>query len=169
MALIVEDGTGKSTSESYISVSDASTYFTARAVTAWAALATDAIREAALRKATEYMIAQYRDRWQGYRMYPLVQALCWPRYDVVIEGVSLDDDVIPEIIKRACCELALRASAADLAPDLKQNKTSITVGPIRTDYDKSSPQAKRYRAIDAMLAPYMRVGSNNVSMGLVRT
>ena len=49
MSLIVEDGTGKSTSESYISVADASTYFAARAVTSWAALATDALREAALR------------------------------------------------------------------------------------------------------------------------
>ena len=72
MSLEVEDGTGKATAESYISVVDASTYFTARAVTAWAALASDALREAALRKATEYMIATYRDRWQGVRSYASV-------------------------------------------------------------------------------------------------
>ena len=68
MAIVVEDGTGKSTAESYISVADASTYHTARGNTAWAALTTDALREAALRKATDFMRQVYRSRWQGYKV-----------------------------------------------------------------------------------------------------
>jgi hypothetical protein len=168
MSLIVEDGTGKNTAESYISVADATTYFTARAITAWSALATDALREAALRKATEYMIATYRDRWQGARTYPLVQALCWPRYNVVIEGVNVDDDVIPETIKRVCCELALKASVADLSPDLTQGVLSEQIGSIAVTYDKNSPQTVRYKAVDAMLAPYLSGKSGGINVGLVR-
>jgi hypothetical protein len=169
MALIVEDGTGKSNSESFISVADASTYFTARAVTAWAALATDAIREAALRKATEYMTAEYRNRWQGQRTTATVQALCWPRVGVVIENVTIDSDEVPEIIKRATAELAIRAASGDLSPDLTQGVLSEGVGPLAVTYDKSSPQATRFKQIDAMLAPFLKAGSNNISMGLVRT
>jgi hypothetical protein len=167
MALIVEDGTGLSTAESYISVADASTYFTARAVTAWAALDTDALREAALRKATEYMIATYRSRWQGTRKTE-DQALCWPRYDVTVEWYLVADDSVPEIVKRACCELALKASTAELNPDLTQGVLEEIIGPIKTVYDKNSPQRIRYAAIDAMLAPYLKAGGGGCSMKLVR-
>ncbi|MDD4390186.1 MAG: hypothetical protein PHW03_05220 [Eubacteriales bacterium] len=168
MSLIAEDGTGLSTAESYISVADASTYFTNRGVTAWAAIATDALREAALRKATEYMTSIYRDRWQGVRTTPTVQALCWPRSEVVVERVYIENDVVPEIIKRACAELALKASAGDLLADLEQGVISETVGPISVTYDRFSPQRKRYPAIDAMLAPYLKAGGG-CSVGLVRT
>lgn len=168
MAITVEDGTGKSTAESYISVADATTYFTARAVTTWAALATDAIREAALRKATEYMVNTYRTRWQGTRKTE-DQALCWPRYAVTVEGYLIADDAVPEAVKRACAELALKASAADLAPDMTQGVISEQVGPIAVTYDKSSPRTAKYTQIDAMLAPYLLSGSTaTIMMGLER-
>ena len=168
MSLICEDGSGKSDSESYISVADASSYHTARGNTAWAALATDALREAALRRATDYMRQAYRSRWQGYKVNE-DQALDWPRYDVEVEGYAVDSDIVPTEVKNACAELALRASAADLNPDLKQGKTSVTVGSISTTYDKNSPQWKRYRAIDAMLAPYLKAGGGGCSVRLERT
>ena len=157
MALIVEDGSGKSDSESYISVADASTYHTARGNAAWAALATDALREAALRRATDYMRQAYRSRWQGYKVNE-DQALDWPRYDVEVEGYAIDSDIVPTEIKNACAELALRASAAELSPDLTQGVVREQVGPIAVEYDKHSPQATRYKAIDAMLSPYLRAG-----------
>lgn len=169
MALEVEDGTGKSTSESYISVADASTYHTARGNAAWAALASDAVREQCLRKATDYMVSMYRDRWQGYRTNADTQALCWPRYDVCIEGYTLDSDVIPEPVKRACAELALKASAGELSPDLTQAVTREKIGPIETEYDRTSPQYTRYRAIDAMLSPYLKAASGGIMMGLIRS
>jgi len=167
MALEVEDGTGKATAESYISVADASTYHTNRGNAAWAALATDAVREQCLRKATDYMIQAYTARWQGYKVDPSVQALDWPRYDVVVDGVALDNDAVPETIKRACAELALKAATAELNPDLTQGVVSEQVGSIAVTYDKNSPQAKRYKAIDAMLSPYLKAGGG-CSMGLVR-
>jgi hypothetical protein len=168
MALIVEDGSGKSDSESYISVADASSYHTARGNTAWAALATDALREAALRRATDYMRQAYRSRWQGYKVNE-DQALDWPRYDVEVEGYAIDSDIVPTEIKNACAELALRASAADLNPDLTQGVLSEQVGSIQVTYDKASPQFTRYRAIDAILSPYLKAGGGGCSVGLIRS
>ena len=168
MSLICEDGSGKSDSESYISVADASSYHTARGNTAWAALATDALREAALRRATDYMRQAYRSRWQGYKVNE-DQALDWPRYDVEVEGYAIDSDVVPTEIKNACAELALRASAADLNPDLTQGVLSEQVGSISVTYDKASPQFTRYRAIDALLSPYLKAGGGGCSMGVIRS
>jgi len=168
MSLICEDGSGKSDSESYISVADASTYHTARGNTAWAALATDALREAALRRATDYMRQAYRSRWQGYKVNE-DQALDWPRYDVEVEGYAVDSDIVPTEVKNACAELALRASAADLNPDLTQGVLSEQVGSIQVTYDKASPQFTRYRAIDAILSPYLKAGGGGCSMGVIRS
>ena len=168
MTLIVEDGSGKSDSESYISVSDASNYHTVRGNTAWAALTTDALREAALRRATDYMRQAYRSRWQGYKVNE-DQALDWPRYDVEVEGYAVDSDIVPTEVKNACAELALRASAADLNPDLTQGVLSEQVGSIQVTYDKASPQFTRYRAIDAILSPYLKAGGGGCSMGVIRS
>ena len=168
MSLICEDGSGKSDSESYISVADASTYHTARGNTAWAALTTDALREAALRRATDYMRQAYRSRWQGYKVNE-DQALDWPRYDVVVEGYAIDDEIVPTEIKNACAELALKAATADLLADQSQGVVREKVGPIEVEYDKSSPQSTRYKAIDAILSPYLKAGGGGINMGLIRT
>lgn len=166
MSIVIEDGTGLSTAESYISVADATTYFTARAVTAWGALATDALREAALRKATEYM--DYHYDWRGERVTPTVQALDWPRSGVVVDGNYIESDEIPEAIKRACAELALKASAGDLYPDLERQTRREKVGPIEVEYEPGSFQNTRYAAIDAMLKDYVKGGSSRVNTGLIR-
>jgi hypothetical protein len=168
MSLICEDGSGKSDSESYISVADASNYHTVRGNTAWAALTTDALREAALRRATDYMRQAYRSRWQGYKVNE-EQALDWPRYNVEVEGYAVDSDIVPTEVKNACAELALRASAADLNPDLTQGVLSEQVGSIQVTYDKASPQFTRYRAIDALLSPYLKAGGGGCSMGVIRS
>jgi hypothetical protein len=78
MALIVEDGTGFVDSESYISVADAAAYHVARNNDAWASGA-DVAWEGALRRATEWIDANYRARFSGYRTKSRAQALEWPR------------------------------------------------------------------------------------------
>ena len=168
MALIVEDGSIVTGAESYISVADASTYHSNRGNTAWASLSTDAIREQCLRKATDFMRQAYRSRWQGYKVNE-DQALDWPRYGVEVEGYAVDSDIVPTEVKNACAELALKASSADLNPDLTQGVLSEQVGSISVTYDKNSPQRTRYAAIDAMLAPYLKAGGGGCSMGLIRS
>ena len=168
MSLIVEDGSVVTGAESYISVADASNYHTVRGNTAWAALTTDALREAALRKATDFMRQVYRSRWQGYKVNE-DQALDWPRYGVEVEGYAVDSDIVPTEVKNACAELALKASAAELNPDLTQGVAREKVGQIEVEYDKASPQFTRYKAIDAILSPYLKAGGGGCSMGVIRS
>jgi hypothetical protein len=166
VALIVEDGTGLSTAESYISVANASAYHAARGNTAWAALASDTVREQCLRKATDYMVQQFRARWQGYRLND-TQALDWPRTGVVVDTYAVDDDIVPTAVANACAEFALKASSAELNPDLSQAIRREKIGPIETEYDTNSSQAKRYVAINAMVSPYLLYPAGTVATILV--
>lgn len=177
MALVVESGTGSTTAESYISVADASTYHSNRGNTAWAALATDAIREQCLRKATDFMEQAYRKRWSGYRN-TATQVLSWPRSYVYLEPfVSgavgaypylVADNIVPTEVKNACAILALKASTDTLAPDLTQAVLREKVDVLEVEYDKYSPQQIRYQEVENMLAPYFgqqsgaNVGLNRV-------
>jgi hypothetical protein len=167
MSLIEEDGTGKATAESLCTVTFADTYHTARGNTPWLTITT-AQKEQALRRATEFMTQAYTSRWQGLRVYPTVQALDWPRQGVIVDGVSALTTIVPEVIKRATAELALKAAAGALYEDLTQGVTSETVGAISVTYDKTSNRKTKYTAVEAMLQPYLKSGGS-VSMGLVRS
>ena len=174
MALIVENGEGLANAESYISVSDASTYHTNRGNAAWGSIASDTIREQLLRKATEYMMAVYRLRWAGYR-YNSTQALDWPRlYVPILDTLSanqfpqyFDFNVVAVNVKNACAELALKANTEALMADLSQATIREKVDVIEVEYDKYSPQYKRYIQIDNSLSIYFK--SRDSSAMLVRT
>jgi len=129
--------------------------------------ASDGVREQWLRKATEHMINEYRNRWKGARLEE-AQALDWPRVGVVVDSWSVDSDEVPETVARACAEYALKASTEELQPDLEQGVLSEKVGPVAVTYDKNSPQAKRFSQIDSMLAPFLS-GIGGASMVLIRT
>lgn len=114
MALVTEDGTGLATAESYVSVADADTYFTAQGNTAWTGA--DALKEVALRKAATFLDATYRYRGSRYTME---QGLDWPRVSVEWkDGFWLDDLDMPQALKDANCEGAVRALTAQLDPDI---------------------------------------------------
>lgn len=166
--LVVEDGTVVASANSYISRADADTYFLKLANTTWSALSAG-VKEAALIKATAYMEQMYRLRWLGYR-YTSTQVLSWPRANVPINDGPWNNfvavDTVPQQVKDAQCELAVRASADDLAADLTQGVLSETVGPLSVTYDSASAQVTRYRAVDAMLAMYL--GGTSMNAKLVR-
>lgn len=155
MAIIVETGTGAADSESFASVAYCDTYHAGRGNAAWALLASD-VREQALRKATDYMQQVYRERWAGIRV-KTTQALDWPRYDVPRKDVGdyYSSVLVPEEVKRACAELALKASAAELAPDLGRPTINESVGPISVSYAAGARESVKYRAIDNLLAPLL--------------
>lgn len=166
MALIVEDGSGKVDAESYISVADADTRRSNLGGDATWTAATTASKEAKLRAATEYMEQAFRQRWQGNK-HTVDQALSWPRNSVVVDGyVVIDSDVVPTEIKNACADLALKALSAELNADLTRGVVRKKIGPLETEYDRYSPQSKRFRAVDMMLAPFLK--GSSVSAQLVR-
>lgn len=159
MTLNVETGTGSASAESYASVADADTYHAALGNTAWAAASvTTPAKEIALRQATQYLDRVYGRRFVGER-YSKTQALKWPREDWEDEdGDFVTGLSIPTGLKNACMELALRAIAEDLLPDIAEPSSiageSVSVGPISvsTDYAGPKSQVKRYREVDLLLA-----------------
>lgn len=162
MTLITEDGTGLANAESYISVADADARHVAFGNTAWATFDTSA-KEAALRQSTFYMVQVYRERWAGCRVNS-TQALDWPRYGVVVDGYSVDSDIVPAEIANACADLALKATSATLAPDIERAVVREKVGPLETEYSPHSSQVTRYRAIDNALSPYLTGGGAMASL-----
>lgn len=174
MPLVTETGAGLADAESYCSVDYADTYHEKRRNTSWAALSDDN-KEANLRKATDYMLGEYRGRWLGRRVLT-TQALDWPRVGVVIEdfiggaGVApyglfqVDYTIVPVEVKNACAELALRAAFGTLTEDLSKTIVEEAVGPIRVKYDKNSVQHTRYRQVDSMLSVYLTGGSAMVKL-----
>ena len=164
MALIVEDGTGLSNAESYASVLDFQTYHAnmGNDVT----LLTDTTIEQLLRRSTQYMVAVYRQRWQGRRTLQ-TQALDFPRYDVFVDGYSVLSNIVPLEIKYACCELALKANSGELLADQTQKVIREKVDVIEVEYDKNSPAQTRYSQIDAMLSTLL-LSTNSIESKLVR-
>lgn len=165
MALVTEDGTGLSTAESFVSVEDATAYHAARGNSAWAALASDTVREQLLRKASDYMEAAYRLKWAGRRV-SVDQGLSWPRYDVPMRdtGSYYDSDAVPAAVANACAELALRAASADLAPDVGRLKKRVKVDVIETEYFEGGNPNTQYRSIDLMLEPFFGASGSTIQM-----
>lgn len=162
MALIVEDGSGLSTAESFISVADADAYFTARGNAAWTGSST--VKEQALRKATDFMQGRYASRWKGTRKTS-GQALAWPRLAVIDpDGWDVSDTIVPSAVKNACAELAVRSLTTTLLPDdtkpgIKSEGVSIP-GPIskNVEYAGAKTVAPTYTAVDRMLEPLLTPG-----------
>jgi len=175
MTIIVEDGTGLANAESYVSVVDANAYHSKLGNDVWADLDTS-VKEQLLRKATDYMVAQYRLQYAGYRRYS-TQSLDWPRlYVPLIDSLSanvfpqyVDFDIVPTTVKNVCAELALKAYTAILMQDLTQGVIREKVDVIEVEYDKFSPQQTRYEQIDAMLSVFFKQQGNDMSRSLVRT
>lgn len=168
MALITENGTGMATAESYISVSDADTYFAGRGITLWATLL-EAEKEQALRRATDYLLQVYRLRWKGSRVNG-TQALDWPRSfverdDYEFAGLNgttqiggrfyFPSDEVPVEVARACAEMAFKAASGELAPDLARATVREKVDVIEVEYDRYASQYVKYRAIDNLLSPFL--------------
>lgn len=158
--LIVETGSGVTGAESYVSVAEADAYHAAHGNTATWAAAGAGGKEVALRKATAYIDGHYGAQYKGYRSYPLTQALLWPRAEVIEfpeDGVSIPNNVIPQRLKDAICEAALRAVSGTLAPDLESGGRvqSVRVGEIsQTFFPNASPTTK-YQQLDQLMAPLL--------------
>ena len=125
MALVVEDGTGKSDAESYVSVTDCDTrlaLFTTP--TSWTS-ATTAQKEVALRKAARYIDIVYGWRFKGARRL-VTQSLQFPRSGLVTrDGYSLVATAVPTGVVNACVDMAAKAIDEDILPDLSVGSGSV--------------------------------------------
>lgn len=152
MTIIVEDGTGLTTAETYVSVTDADAYHTAMGNTGWTG--TDAAKEVALRRAAQYIDTRYT--YRGTRVN-LNQSLEWPRAFYEMDGRT-ESWPVPNL-KAACCEAALRALSDTLTADVSTDQViEETVGPITVRYAAKSGQT-RYPVVDDLLRKYVLAGA----------
>lgn len=155
MTLIVEDGTGLPTANAYCSVEYASAYFALRGMQKWDE-ATPTDQQAAIVQATDYIDVRWGHMLVGRRA-TAVQALEFPR--------NLWS-VVPEGIKKACAEYAVRALDAPLMPDLARDEsgfqvleTDEKVGPIQEKKKYASSNVgigfQMYPSADALMRPFL--------------
>lgn len=169
MALVVEDGTGKTDAEAYISVTDADTYHTDFTGTSdWtSSTPTTAIKERVLRRAAQVMDNKYILRWVGDRANDL-QTLDWPRVNAEDpSGFTISSTTVPVEIKRANAELALReiTETDGIAPDITDDgsikREKVKVGPIERDvtFQGSKSQGTKFTIVDLLLKGLLESGS----------
>lgn len=122
--LVLEDGTGVTGAQTYVTVAEADAYHAALHNTAWPAPPAtgedpaNAAKEAALRKAAAYLDARCLPKASGWRKKP-AQGLLFPRTGAKdYSGASIGENSIPEAYKDAQCEAALLViTGTDLAPN----------------------------------------------------
>ena len=129
MALIVEDGTGVTSANSYVSTTTLTTFATARSYT----LVSGA--ETLLVQAMDYLESlSYKGLKKGYSQY-----LQWPRYDVYIDGYYVDSNIIPQQLKDAQCQVAIAIDqGTDMMQDIVRQVTREKVGDLEVQYATGS-------------------------------
>jgi hypothetical protein len=165
MAVIVETGTGRSDANSYLGVADTDAYVAAYVgSTPWAA-ATSAAKERALMQATQHLDIEYEGRWRGRKALS-TQALSWPRVGGVDnEGFTIASNGVPENLKRACAELALRVVLGDELHGVVTEPGDVaseskSLGPLSKSvtYVGGKPAGGyRYPKVEALLKPLLEV------------
>lgn len=167
MAVVVEDGTGLTNSDVYVSVAAADVYFSSRGLETWDGTTTE--KEVALRRGRQYLENAYRGMFKGVRTNR-TQALSWPRmatvaYNASVVGVIYDEDgwyinsnEIPQQLKDANCEAALLVlTGATLEPTLirggaiKRKRVKAAVVETETEYADGAPSVDRYMVIQGLL------------------
>lgn len=148
MAIVVEDGTGLSTAEAYISVADADGYHSARNNTAWAALS-EVEKEAAILYATAWIDSRYS--WRG-TIVSDTQALGLPTEDGE-DDQGREITGLPLKVAQATAELALIHSTkplnATLGPQVVEEEV---VGAVKRRLsERYGNEGNRYPMIDKML------------------
>lgn len=134
---VPEDGTGVADANSYVDLAFADQYFLDRAVTTWTG--TDAAKQSALVRATDYVENRYGDKFIGCK-FSETQALHFPTFDGLTDDMTGDKLPTPMPVKllKAISEYAVRALTGTLTPDPVVDATgqrvlskSEQVGPIQ--------------------------------------
>ena len=111
----------------YGTVGEADDYFTERTNAVWLA-ADDTAKAAALLVASEWIDGKYGEQFSGWKTLRRAQDREWPRtgaYDDMGDAFAIDE--IPDAVKRATYEVALReiASPGSLITDVTLGKNIV--------------------------------------------
>lgn len=157
--IVVEDGSEVTGANSYISEAGLTTYATDRGVTISGTTAVLLIQ------AMDYLEQQL---FQGEKVTD-TQALQWPRNGVWIDGYSVDNDEIPQLLKDTLCEIALGIDAGNNPLATVERQTSKeTVGPISVEYEKGTYELPHLTAVENKLKKLLYRGSNGINAAVYR-
>ena len=168
MPLVTETGAIVAGANTYVTLAELKSY----TGTIPLPVTTDPACESALVNATRYIDGFYRPRWKGNRVNPLLQSLSWPRYGVALESASpvingvyyggvpvnnfLISTAIPQRLKDATCEAALRALTGPLLLDSDRSIQREKIDVIETTYFAgTAPGQLSYPVIDQLLSDYL--------------
>ena len=154
MALVLEDGTGLTNSESYVDVAYVDAYFLKRGITQWATLTNC---EQLIIRAMDYIENNYS--YKGTKLVS-TQSLQFPR---LIDG----ETVFPIALKNAVCELALKSNDEDLLADTDKTTIREKVGSLEIEYDPNQDNIKSFNYVNKLLAPYL-VSTSSFSYSISR-
>lgn len=160
---------GNASANSYVTVAEADTYFDERlhpSIATWTGEDTDD-KERALITATRRLD---QEDWQGVRV-DTAQALDWPRYWATDEdGEEYESDTIPQPVKDATCELALRLlidfgdSVDTLADTGLEEFRRAKVGPMEMERDQTFTAGQLPANVARLLSAVVRTSSSSVRM-----
>lgn len=158
MALIIEEGTGKTDAQSYASAATLTAYALARAITLTAA--GDTAKEALLIRAMDYIEQQ---PFKGTKNTE-EQALQWPRYGVVIDSYYVDEDEIPQLLIDSLCEVAIGVDAGN-DPLLSEERATKRekVDDIEVEYMDGARNTVYLKAAETKLKKLLAAGSGGIS------
>lgn len=160
MTLIIEDGAGLTDAESYVTVEEADSYHAAYGHAVWAAAETED-KESALRRAAVFLDGAYLNRFRGAPASE-TQRRAWPRRGIA--GIATD--TVPQAVRDAQSELALKALTADLVPDLERGglivESRIDADGVsaETRYADYAPPGTDYRIATVILAGLIEIGAD---------
>lgn len=166
--MIVEDGTGLADADSYVSVTFADNYFSARGVSAWEGL-DSAKKEQALVRATDFIDNMFQ--WYGKKL-TVSQGLRFPRVKLFdYEGQEIAG--IPVVLKQAVCDAAVIASGGtELFQAASENGDVVSenITQLSFTYKKkekvSVPSGTLYDSINTKLRGlFKETGTNRVLCG----
>lgn len=158
---------GGTTSNSYVTRTECTTYLGDRLNSSTWTNATGPNQDIALLMACKRLEAE---SYAGYKKDP-DQALSWPRYETYDrDGNVFEDTSIPTIVRDAQCELALAllaGGATDLLADSGLEAfRSVTVGPLAVE--PRAPTERRSgalpEAVRRILAPVLRSSGNTIAL-----
>ncbi len=131
---VVEDGTIVAGANSYATVEFGDAYSSDYGAPAEWENATTARKQEALRVGTAWLDHAYGGRWKGY-LVDDDQSLDWPRSGVYDpRGRSYDSNEIPNRLKQALCEVAIRFLQGDeLYPDVDPDSIGVTSESVQVD------------------------------------
>ena len=166
MAFVVEDGTGLETANAYVSVDDADSYFTDKGVSSWTGA--DAVKQAAITRASFALDGIYGGRWVGYRSTQ-DQGLDWPRTQAWDKD-GFPQTGVPTALEKATCEAALLELGSEgiLTPALSRGGlvASESVGPVAISYFGNAPAGVDYQTVKYYVSRLIKgTGGITVSRG----